>query len=113
MATAGVLGMLTTNLQARLVSETTVGLVTGKAFKLETPDLVEIAGVDVNIFTSLQVFLFVDKPHRDAELKRILDYFSKLFLLLKGNFTSTHVWVDAGSLADGLSETAANTLYLC
>lgn len=88
-ATTGSLGVLTTDTEAPVVSETAVGADLLEALKILTELGVDAVGQDVRVLAVNNVALSVEEPARDLVLCGVLDDRHNTLELFGGKLTST------------------------
>merc|ERR1719453_326575 len=108
-ATAGGLGVLTTNLESPEVTETTVVAAPFHPFQIFTQSPHEVVGESVAGLASLEFTLSVQEPSRDLELQRVGEDGDDLVDLIDGHLTGTLVQVDVALLADQVAHPLADT----
>lgn len=110
-ATGG-LGVLTTDTQAEVVTDTTVGLDLLQALKVITQLRVDVVRQELAALAVNNVALPVEEPRGDLELSRVLQDGDNALQLVRVELTGTLAKVDIGLLANNVGVTAANTLDL-
>jgi len=111
-ATASRLGVLATDTEAPVVTETTVGPDLLQALEIITELRVDTVGKNLRVLAVDNILLSVQEPRRDLVLSRVLHDCDDALQLLRRKFTSTLVEVDVGLLQDQVGVSSANTLDL-
>ena len=87
--TTGGLGVLTTDTEAPVVSETTVGADLLEALEILTELRVDTVGQNVRVLAVDDITLPVEEPSGDLVLGRVLDDGDKALELFRGELTGT------------------------
>lgn len=106
------LGVLTTDTQAEVVADTTVGFDLLQAFQVVTQLRVDVVRQELAALTVDNVALPVEEPRGDLELGRVLQNGNNALKLVRVELTGTLAKVDIGLLANNVGVSAANTLDL-
>jgi len=88
-AAAGGLGVLTTDTQAPVVAETTVGADLLEALEIVTELRIDTVGKDLVVLAVDNVALSVEEPGGDLVLGRVLDDGDDTLKLFRGELTGT------------------------
>jgi hypothetical protein len=110
-ATGG-LGVLTTDTETPVVSETTVSADLLEALEILTELGVDTVGEDVGVLAIDDIALSVDEPGRDLVLGGVLEDGDDSLELFGGELTSALVQIDISLLADQVRVSATDTLDL-
>jgi hypothetical protein len=108
-ATSG-LGVLSTDLDTPIVTETSVGTDLLKTLDILTELVVETVGKELGELTICDVLLSVKEPVGDLVLARVLDNGDDLVNLLLGQLSGALGNIDISLLASKGGESTANTL---
>lgn len=108
--TASGLGVLTTDTEAPVVTETTVVTDLLETLKILTHLVVKTVGEDLGVGTVLDILLPVKEPGGDLVLQGVLDDVDDTLKLLVGELTSALVHIDIGLLAHQVGVPATHTL---
>ena len=107
---AGGLGLLTSDLPAQVVTETSVLLGLLHALEILTESGVDHVGDQLGVGAVLDAALSVEEPRWDAVLLWAGDNIGNLFNIFFGQLTSALVEVDLGNLEGKDGKTSAETL---
>jgi hypothetical protein len=110
-ATGG-LGVLTTDTEAPVVSETTVSADLLETLEILTELRVDVVGQNVRVLAVDDITLSVEEPGGDLVLGRVLDDGDDTLELFGGELTGALVQIDIGLLADQVRVSATDTLDL-
>jgi hypothetical protein len=110
-ATGG-LGVLTTDTETPVVTETAVRADLLEALEILTVLAVETVGKDLVVLAIDDIALSVQEPGGDLVLGRVLEDGDNALEFFGGKFTGTLVEVNIGLLADQVGVTATDTLDL-
>jgi len=106
------LGVLATDTESPVVTETTVGTDLLQALEIFTELGVDTVGEDLAVLAIDNIALTVKEPGWDLVLGGVLDDGDDPLEFFGGEFTSALVQVDISLLADQVGVPAADTLYL-
>lgn len=106
------LGVLTTDTETPVVTQTTVSADLLQALKVLTELGVDTVGKDLRILAIDDIALTVKEPRWDLVGQRVLDDRDQALELFRGELTSPLLQIDIGLLADKVGVTATNTLDL-
>jgi hypothetical protein len=109
---ASSLGVLATDTETPVVSETTVSADLLQALQILTQLRVDTVGENVRVLAVHNIALSVEEPRGDLVLGRVLDDGDNSLELFGGEFTGTLVQIDIGLLADQVRVSATDTLDL-
>lgn len=109
LSSAGGLGMLTSDLETPVVSETSVGTDLLKALEILTELVVELVDKQVRVSAVSEVTLSVQEPRGDLVLARVLDDGHNSLKLFDSKLTSSLGKIDISLLADQVGVTTTNT----
>ena len=105
----GGLGVLTSNTETPVVSETSVSTDLLKTLQILTELVIKLVDEEVGALTVSKVSLSVKEPSRDLVLGGVLDDSDDSFELFNSKLTSTLGHIDISLLADQVSVSATNT----
>jgi len=108
-ATSG-LGVLSTNPQTPVVTETTVSTDLLQAFQILAKLAVDTVGQNLRVLAIDDIALPVEKPRRNFVLSGVLNDGDNPLQFFRGEFTSPLVQVNIGFLADQVGITTSNAL---
>jgi hypothetical protein len=106
------LGVLATDAETPVVTETTVRADLLEALEVVTELLVDLVREDVGVLAVNEVALTVEEPGGDLELLGVLHDGDDALKLVRVELTGALREVDIGLLADNVGVTTANTLDL-
>ena len=109
VGTAGSLGTLTTDLELKESTDTTVSTDLTETFEIFTLEDNDFLRDDVLVFVGSPVTLTVKHPRGDTVLLGVFNDLGDLFPLFFSEATSTHVEVNTSLLADDVSKTTTDT----
>ena len=107
---AGRLGLLTTDLDAQVVTETSVLAGLLHALEILTETGINHVGDELRVGTILDTSLSVEEPHGNAVLLWLGNNIGNLFNISFSKFTSTLVQVNLGNLEGQDGKTSTETL---
>lgn len=108
-ASSSGLGVLTSDLESPVVSETSVGTHSLQALKILSELVIKLVDQKVRVLTVDNILLSVEEPSGDLVLLRGLDNGDDSLKLLDGELTSSLIEVDISLLADQVGVSATNT----
>jgi hypothetical protein len=103
------LGVLTSDTQSPVVSETSVGTHSLQTLEILTELVVKLVDKKVRILAVDNISLSVEEPAGDLILSGVLDDGNNSLQLFDGELTSSLAEVDIGLLADQIGVTTTNT----
>jgi len=106
------LGVLATDTESPVVTETTVSADLLQAFQIITELGIDTVGENLAVLAIDDIALTIEEPRWDLVLSGVLDDGDDTLEFFGGKFTSALVQVNIGLLAHQIGVTAANTLYL-
>ena len=107
---AGGLGLLTSNLDAKVVTETSVLTGLLHTLKIFSKSGIDHVGDELGVGTVLKAPLSVEEPHGDTVLLWLGDNIGNLFNISLSELTGALVKVDLGNLHDQDGKTSTKSL---